>query len=542
MKMYFKNLIFALAGALAMTACSNEMEQQLAEGSGNSGQEVKFTVGIENLSRTAIAEGSLTTEFVKGDEIGIFAYDEKTAVASNVKYTYDGSAWTSDNAIAAEDGVPLSYYAYYPYSEVTDPSEINVTVNADQSNGFSKDDVLTAQNTTAETGATSVSLTFAHAMAMVQVSLMQKATDDANATVALQSILPETKVNAKDGSVTDAAGQAVSVAMQKAEGSLTYRAVVPEQTIKAGSKLLTVVAGGKTFNVTFSEDVKYEKGKLLQITVNSLNALPEGKNVTIGGEAIQGWTPGENPGEGDTEEVPLIQPFGDNLPLVITDTQKFGEESWFQLKQNETTTPGYFDLESANEPSWGKAAKLTYTSVWDPTANKGQGKAVNNSWYVAAIGYNHVEPIYVEEGNSVYKVTLQIKSNKNELGKISPLVFTCKSKNLTDEHYKWSFAASTNPTSFNKETGATTVSVTPSNSDAWQEYIFYIDFSLISSTTGSIPGNNAQNPAKFESSSDADIESGFDLRIYTNSAATAAIQSVNASIYISDVTMEPYQE
>ena len=48
MKMYFKNLIFALAGALAMTACSNEMEQQLAEGSGNSGQEVKFTVGIEN--------------------------------------------------------------------------------------------------------------------------------------------------------------------------------------------------------------------------------------------------------------------------------------------------------------------------------------------------------------------------------------------------------------------------------------------------------------------------------------------------------------
>lgn len=258
MKMYFKNLIFALAGALAMTACSNEMEEQLAEGSGNSGQEVKFTVGIENLSRTTIAEGSLKTEFVEGDEIGIFAYDGETAVASNVKYTYGGSAWTSDNAIAAQDGVQLSYYAYYPYSEsVTDPSAINVTVNSDQAtNGFSKDDVLTAKNTEAEAGAPSVSLTFAHAMAMVQVSLMQAATDDANATVALQSILPETKVNAKDGSVAAAAGQAVSVAMQKAEGSLTYRAVVPEQTIKANSKLLTVVAGGKTFNVTFSEDVK----------------------------------------------------------------------------------------------------------------------------------------------------------------------------------------------------------------------------------------------------------------------------------------------
>lgn len=542
MKMYFKNLIFALAGALAMTACSNEMEEQLA--GGNGGQEVKFTVGIENLSRTTIADGTLKTEFVKGDEIGIFAYNGESVVSSNIKYTYNGSSgWTSDAAIAAQDGVQLNYYAYYPYSEfVTAPSAINVTVNSDQAtNGFSKDDVLTAKNTEAEAGATSVSLTFAHAMAMVQVSLMEGTTDDVNATVSLQSILPDTKVNAKDGSVETAAGEAVAVAMKKAAESLTYRAVVPEQTIKADSKLLTIVAGGKTFDVTFSADVKYEKGKLLQIKVEALNGLPEGATVTISGEAIDGWIPGEEPEGGETEEVPLIQPFGDNLPSVLTDTRNFNDESWFQLK-HATDTLGTFALESGSETLWEKVAKLTYTSVWDPTANDGKGKAVNNSWYVAAIGYNHVKPIYVEEGNSVYKVTLQIKSNENELGKISPLVFTCKSKNLTDDHYKWSFAASTNPTSFNKETGATTVSVTPSTSDTWQEYVFYIDFSLISSTTGSIPGNNAQNPAKFESSSDADIESGFDLRIYTNSAATAAIQSVNASIYVSDVIMEPYQE
>ncbi|MBM6964244.1 fimbrillin family protein [Phocaeicola plebeius] len=542
MKMYFKNWIFALAGALAMTACSNEMEEQLAE-NGKNGQNVKFSIGVENLSRTAIADGTLVTSFEPNDEIGIFAYDGEKLVSSNVKYTYNGSEWTSENAIAAQDGVKLSYYAYYPYdASVTDPASIKDTVSADQTAGFGKNDMLSARNTEAAAGATNISLNFEHAMAMVQVSLKEGTTSDANATVTLQSILPVTSVNAKDGSVIAASGASVGVAMKKAAESLTYRAVVPEQTIKAGSKLLTIVAGGKTFDVTFNADVKYERGKFLQITVNKLNALPDGAEVTIGGKLINGWTPGENPEGGETEEVPLIQPFGDNLALVITDTQTFGEESWFQLKQHEKNTPGTFALESGSETLWEKVAKLTYTSVWDPTANDGKGKAVNNSWYVAAIGYNHVEPIYVEEGNSVYKVTLQIKSNKNELGKISPLVFTCKSKNLTDEHYKWSFAASTNPTSFNKETGATTVSVTPSNSDAWQEYIFYIDFSLISSTTGSIPGNNAQNPAKFESSSDADIESGFDLRIYTNSAATAAIQSVNASIYISDVTMEPYQE
>lgn len=334
MKMYFKSLIFALTGALMITACSNEIEEQLAEGSGNSGQEVKFTVGIENLSRTTIAEGSLKTEFVEGDEIGIFAYDGETAVASNVKYTYGGSAWTSDNAIAAQDGVQLSYYAYYPYSEsVTDPSAINVTVNSDQAtNGFSKDDVLTAKNTEAEAGAPSVSLTFAHAMAMVQVSLMQGTTDDADATVSLQSILPDTKVNAKDGSVVAATGEPVAVAMKKAAESLTYRAVVPEQTITANSKLLTIVAGGKTFDVTFNADVKYEKGKLLQIKVEALNGLPEGAIVTIGGETIDGWIPGEEPEGGEAEEQPMTLLDLTSLPNFDISTISTYESNWSSAK------------------------------------------------------------------------------------------------------------------------------------------------------------------------------------------------------------------
>lgn len=309
MKMYFKNLIFALAGALAMTACSNEMEQQLAEGSGNSGQEVKFTVGIENLSRTAIAEGSLTTEFVKGDEIGIFAYDEKTAVASNVKYTYDGSAWTSDNAIAAKDGVQLSYYAYYPYKDgVTDPSQFDITVSADQTGGFSKDDVLTAQNTTAEADAPSVTLTFKHAFAMVQVGIKSGLTDDAEATVTLESIQPTALVNAKEATAV-VSGDVTSIKMQKTSADKwEYRAIVPAQEIASGSKLLTIVAGGKTYAVTYSsaegQPVSYVAGEVLQITVNSLVALPEGEEVTIGGSITDWDASTSDPGAGDVTEVP----------------------------------------------------------------------------------------------------------------------------------------------------------------------------------------------------------------------------------------------
>lgn len=527
MKMYFKNLIFALAGALAMTACSNEMEEQLAEENGNNGKEVKFTVGIENLSRTAIAEGSLKTEFVKGDEIGIFAYDGETAVASNVKYTYGGSAWTSDNAIAAEDGVQLSYYAYYPYSEVTDPSAINVTVNADQSNGFSKDDVLTAQNTTAEAGATSVSLTFAHAMAMVQVSLMENTTDDANATVSLQSILPETKVNAKDGSVAAAAGQAVSVAMQKAEGSLTYRAVVPEQTITANSKLLTIVAGGKTFDVTFSADVKYERGKFLQITVNKLNALPDGAKVTISGEAINGWTPGEEPEGGETEEIPLIQPITSLAPWEL-DTQGFKEEAWFSLVKDESENArAKFEVVDDDSREWKKAAKLTYNV---------NNESVDNSWYKAAIGYSHISPMVVTDEIYIYKVTAWIKGEAcDDASTASKIVFTCKAR--SSDRYTWSFAAATNAATA-MDPSATTVSKTPAIG-VWEKFEFYINFTRVSSTIGSgidgVSMDGNKNVKKFEDAVSADYN-GFDLRVYTNNSGKKPV------IYVSDVTMEPYQE
>lgn len=525
MKMYFKSLIFALTGALMITACSNEIEEQLAE-NGKNGQNVKFSIGVENLSRTAIADGTLVTSFEQNDEIGIFAYDGEKLVSSNVKYTYNGSEWTSENAIAAQDGVKLSYYAYYPYdASVTDPASIKDTVSADQTAGFGKNDMLSARNTEAAAGATNISLKFAHAMAMVQVSLMEGTTSDANATVTLQSILPVTSVNAKDGSVTAASGASVGVAMKKAAESLTYRAVVPEQTIEAGSKLLTIVADGKTFNVIFDADVKYERGKLLQITVNKLNALPDGAEVTIGGAAIDGWTPGENPEGGETEEVPLIQPVSSEFPEVVSDTREFKEESWFKLVQNDKERlKATFEMVDDNATDWHKAIKLTYDGT--------SGESVNNAWYKVAIGYNHIEPIYVQDTYK-YKVTAKIKADACDSdGTISRFSFTCKSKDtetVTDENtgekgrYKWSFAMGTNPSSCT----ATLLGITPKVVGTWETYTFYIDFSKVASTVTSKPELVESSPKDYN---------GFDLRIYTDNKGKKSV------IYVSDVLMEPYQE
>ena len=275
-------------------------------------REWPLPVHHENLSRTALTdgEGVLKTTFVNEDAIGIFAYREgETEPAyTNVKYTYNDSAWTSDEAITS-DGTKLSYYAYYPYMDgVTDPSQLNITVSADQTGGFSKDDVLTAQNTTAEAGAENVTLTFNHAFAMVQVGIKSGLTTDAEATVTLESIQPTAVVNAKDATAT-VSGELTSIKMQKTStDKWEYRAIVPAQDIASGSKLLTIVAGGKTYAVTYSstegQAVSYVAGKALQITVNSLVALPDGNEVTIGGSITDWDASTSDPGEGDVTEVP----------------------------------------------------------------------------------------------------------------------------------------------------------------------------------------------------------------------------------------------
>ena len=511
--MYFKSLIFALAGALAMTACSNEMEQQLAEGSGNSGQEVKFTVGIENLSRTAIAEGEgvLKTTFVNEDAIGIFAYKEGETEPAymNVKYTYNGSAWTSEQAITS-DGTKLSYYAYYPYmDEVTDPSQLNITVSADQTGGFSKDDVLTAQNTTAEADAPSVTLTFKHAFAMVQVGIKSGLTDDAEATVTLESIQPTALVNAKEATAV-VSGDVTSIKMQKtsAADKWEYRAIVPAQDIASGSKLLTIVAKGKTYAVTYSsaegKAVSYEAGKALQITVNSLVALPKGNEVTIGGSITDWDASTSDPGEGDVDRV-----YSDLIPLKLKDISSsnfraltadpkqanYTESFWFsEIKSTDATV-----CELVSDDTYGNVIKIDY---------KGDG-----SWYDNFVGYFNPNKENIIEPNKIYTLSFRAKADIADAQ-----IWTCIK--LPTENYFCSLEATTTD-NITTEKNQTFKNFTLSTD--WKEFSCNFKFSLLGNKSGS--GNKCDAYKEW-----ADV-SVYDYYI------NLAPRSKNTIFYITDVSL-----
>ena len=519
MKKIYKTLILALIGVNCFTSCNKDIEGEYNNDS-NKENIINFTTGINSLSRTSIADGNLNTSFTANDSIGIFVYEGDDIIAKNVKYVYNGSSWTSENPLTAKDGVQYKYYAYYPYrNEVTDITAISVNVSEDQTAGISNEDFLTARNETSAAGAENISLNFSHSLSMIQVGIKDGVTTDANASITLKNILPAVTVNAKTGEISAASGETVSIKMKKSEQRMEYRAIVPAQTIAAGSKFMSITADGKPYDVNAPAEISLNKGQALQITVNSLVPLPEGEQITIGG-AINDWGNGENPGESEVTEIPLIKAIGTELPEVIADTRNFTEESWFKMVQSDAERArSAFEIVEDNATTWGKAVKMTYNI---------NNEEINNSWYKATIGYNHTEPMYVTDEIYIYKVTAKIKADVSDgASTVSTLMFTCKAK--SSDRYTYSFAASTKPDTFT----ATAVNKKPASAGTWEEFIFYINFKQLSSTVGS--GIDGTDDKKFFVDATPEDYSGFDLRVYTNNS------NLKPVIYISDVKIEQYK-
>ena len=524
MKKSFGLLVLAIIGSLSLSGCNNELDTQQDN---NGTCKVKFVTDISSLSRTSINEGSTTTNFTAQDAIGIFAYEGDKTVASNIKYVYDGTKWTSENAIAAQEGVQYKYYAYYPYKEgVTDPTNISVTVNTDQSNGISMDDFLTAQNETSAPGAETISLKFNHAFSMIQVGfdLQEQENESENnitiSSVSMENVLTTALINAVTEEVNELSGNVSSIKMEKAKNTDLFRAIVPAQTLRTGTKILSITDGnGIVYDIRHNAELSYKKGEILQITVKSLTPLPNGNQIEITKEIAE-WTGNEINDGIAVNEIPLIQPITTNeLTEVLSDTRSFNEESWFKLyRSTNDYSLAEFAIVDDTSRDWGKAAKLTFT----PTES-----VKNNSWYIATIGYSHTEAMYITNETYIYKVTAWVKGEAIEDGKgtAASISVTCKSRDAisSGERYKYSFAIGTSPTI---EKG-TLITIKPTKAATWEEKTFYIDFSRI--------GSSVSSSTTYEDALESDYN-GFDLRFYTNN------KNYESTIYISDVKIEQYHE
>lgn len=357
MKTLNKVFIAAIA-ATAMTACNNELSEQIAS---NQGGDVKFTMGIEgtSASRVAMEDGSYQASFESTNAVGIFVKEVDSY--SNLEYTYNGDAWTGATVNVPADGV-YTYYAYYPYAASATSTAIAAEVSADQeTGGYLANDYLMA-NLTAGAGQANVDLQFTHALSLVEVTLSgPNAAEDA--VVALSNMITDATMNLEASTVTPGEKKA-NVTMDKLTTSMKYRAIVPEQTVAQGTALMTIVSKGRTYKVSYkASNVKFERGKYISLNVElGSSSSAEDVTVTITSQGITNW--------GESDEVTgdaSISVAELNIPLPVDvklDTIKYNwsastsanqigtdkKEGWYKRSGSSVTNltvVGYDESEGA---------------------------------------------------------------------------------------------------------------------------------------------------------------------------------------------------
>lgn len=528
MKTLNKVFIAAIA-ATAMTACNNELGEQIAS---NQGGDVKFTMGIEgtSASRVAMEDGSYQASFESTNAVGIFVKEVDSY--SNLEYTYNGNAWTGATVNVPADGV-YTYYAYYPYAASATSTAIAAEVSADQeTSGYLANDYLMA-NLTADAGQANVDLQFTHALSLVEVTLSgPNAAEDA--VVTLSNMTTDATMNLEASTVTPGEKKA-NVTMDKLVTSMKYRAIVPEQTVAQGTALMTIVSKGRTYKVSYkASDVKFERGKYISLNVE-LGSSSSAEDVTVTITTSQGITDwGEGTpvtGDATVDEIPLILPLGDELTEVIK-TFDLTSDAWAKFLDNAATYAdvAQFSIGEDESLEWKKYASLEYTSKYED-ANAA------NSYYKAALSYFHSSPLDVSQ-TKIYKLSMKIKTELSQSATLdgelsengaSKLVITCRNADNSS-----SFATSTNQTF-----SATTVSKTPGNRN-WMDFIIYINLAQKSTAVGTVPTEGKDVETKGWKETSASDYAKFDLRFYTNNNASESTQKVVSKIYISDLVMEPY--
>ena len=516
MKTNFKLLAMAAVAMLSMNSCNQD--EEVLNNPEQKGEPVEFVMGINSITKTLTEDNSFATSFVEGDSVGIFVIAEDgTTTFTNEQYKLKNGKWVAQgNGIYAESGKTYKYYAYYPYNAAaTDITSISLSVATDQSNDYNSSDALIAKNEAVTAGTTEVALSYEHAFSLVQVELSGDEAKE-GAIVALQGIKPTASINLQTSVIGDASAPSgvVDVTMKPCATPLTYRAIVPKQTIAANSSLLKISSLNKEYSFTYDKDVPYEQGKLrlIKITLGTTTTDP----ITIAGaeDAIKAWEESEDlDGQGtstpsDIERFKIPTGAGNDTIVMAysVDPSKVENQTgdfWFYRTDKKTKaeaeSQGTITIET--DETHGNVIKID---------NK-----ISNSFYKVAAGY------YLTNSgcslNKRYKLSFKVKGAEG-----AKVLSAIRISNSGASAVVYN--SSGDPT--------TSVSTTTiKTADTWEDGGTTFDFSKKSNGVGAIPGTN--NAWSATSATEDDV-TNIDIRIYPSAA--------NTTVYIADVKLEEVTE
>lgn len=193
-----KTILFGLAAAMLVTACSEEDDLR----QGIAGEGITFTSSV--MSRAT------DTSFEPSDAIGVSMYTESGFVgnATNVQYTTaDGRGFTSTNPMtwgAAGSAETVDFKGVYPYkADAVANGKYSFTLATGEGASLSNNDVMYSSMTGITPGTKNVDLTFKHKLVKVVMQVYdQNRNPLPDVTVKINNQQISGTLNLADGTVT----------------------------------------------------------------------------------------------------------------------------------------------------------------------------------------------------------------------------------------------------------------------------------------------------------------------------------------------------
>ncbi len=267
MKAYIKISCWLLL--LVCAACTEEEGKFFS----SSDTDIHFSGKVSDTSTRATV-----TAFESQDSISVFAFKSETgfagtdpAYASNIKYIYTGSEFISvaEGISYPADGAALSFSAVYPY-QASANANFTFSVKQDQSRegNYTGSDLMTAFAPLTQERVPG--LKFAHRLSLIVVNLTFEQAPAGTTRLELSDVLSETNVDLAKNTF-EGVGTTMQTIRMAANGTNSYKAILPPQKINAGKNLVQITTeAGATYFWRTTEEIVLNSGmqEIIDLTVN----------------------------------------------------------------------------------------------------------------------------------------------------------------------------------------------------------------------------------------------------------------------------------
>ena len=383
-----------------LAACSQNDD---STPSANEGQPVSFVVNTSVARTTTDLSTGLTNFIVNTDVIGIYSNNVDPKLDDTFTVKAEGALTSVSNTTYYFDGTSQSadFYAFYPSTAAAYPSTEGTTqtgrtfmVASDQSTLEKMDatDFMTAKQTASPTN-TTVKFNFGHRSTLVKIT-MRNITNVQS--VELGNIAPTITWTYADDQVATS-GTPTSIAMYAhtaADNSMIYYAIVPAQTVTAGTALVTIATtDGKTYKYTPASDVTFNENTQKTFSLGISNNILVELSTALEAQ----W--GEQDGNAESGTVEEIQ---EEPKVYVTEPTTLTQ-----------LTTGRADLKTNTESPWGYYLDSSYSgatlSCNEDTKAFTLQTASNGNWAKSAI-YYYGGTTTINTGKK-YKLTLTVTSD-----------------------------------------------------------------------------------------------------------------------------------